>query len=129
MADLKIQLAEWTILVTIDPPSVDSELATQVVNLIIQVANEQSVDNIPGVLLRAWFARLRSLKVFLQDHRYESFSSRISCSKRGLVDFVGAIGHALFGLATDSSVLECRSFQAGTENDCSSGGPIDNTGK
>ena len=35
VADLKIQSAEWTILVTIDPPSEDSELVTQVVNLII----------------------------------------------------------------------------------------------
>ena len=68
VADLKIQSAEWAILVTIDPPSVDSELATQVVNLIIQVANKQSADNIPGGLLQAWFARLCSFKVYLQDH-------------------------------------------------------------
>ena len=61
VTDEKIQSAEWTILVPINPPSMDSELAKQVVNLIIQVSNKQSADHIPRVLLHAWFARLRSL--------------------------------------------------------------------
>ena len=46
--------------------------------------------------------------MYLQDHQYESFSSWSSNSKRGLLDFVGAIGHTLLGLATDSSILEGR---------------------
>ena len=118
--ELKVQSGEWTLLVTIDPPYVDPELVRQTTALLNKLSDPETWITLPGPSIRAWSARLRYVRTFLHEHKYESLTreprQQSSRQERGLFDFIGSIGHTLFGLATDSSVYQCREAVARTRN-------------
>ena len=102
---LRIQLNEWTILVTSDFPSVDPELSKQVTVLIIELSQSQTWEVLPGPMIRAWISCLQSVQTYLHDNQYTS--PIVDRQRRSPFNFVGELGHSLFGLAIDSSIKEC----------------------
>ena len=106
---LQVQSAEWTILVVIEPPTEAPLILSNVVSLINPLERAFRMNSITSLDYRSWLARLRFLKSYLRTHKYVSSAPmRPRHTRRGLMNIFGEIGHTLFGLATDSSVEECR---------------------
>ena len=105
--DLLVQSAEWTVLVVIDAPTLDPLLLRSINTVLRQSAQALSLGIISADSHQAWVSRLRSAKSYILNHSIPPPSSSTR-SKRGWFDFVGWIGHTLFGLATDDSVKACR---------------------
>ena len=51
----------------------------------------------------------------LVDYQFLEKNTTRRRPRRGWFDFVGQIGHKMFGLATDSSVCDCRRLLASTQ--------------
>ena len=104
---LRVQTAEWTILVVIDNPVVDPELLRSLTSVIDRVKWAMEKGVITKYQHNSWLGRLGFLKSYLETHQVSQtpHNRRI---KRGWFDIVGRIGSTLFGLATSDSIEECR---------------------
>ena len=106
---LRVQTAEWTLLVIIDAPELDPKLLQNIDMIMVQAEQALIKGIIPHVQYRSWLLRLQSIKSYILNHRMvSSATSEHTREKRGLIDFVGQVGHTLFGLATDDSIEECH---------------------
>ena len=105
---LRVQSAEWTVLVVIDNPKLDPGLVRNI-NLVMAQA-KKAVDN--DIIARpqstSWTGRLKYLKSSLAQGLVLPPKSQMRRFPRGWFNILGQIGHTLFGLATDDSIAECR---------------------
>ena len=111
---LRVQTAEWTVLVVIDNPSLDPKLLPNIEIMVdsIQQAGRRGLIN--SFQCRSWTGRLQFLRTYLTVSSPDTSSVSPKRSKRGWFNFMGAIGHTLFGLATDDSIERCRQAIAAT---------------
>ena len=109
-SNLRVQTAEWTILVVIDRPTLDPKLQPNIEIMMDSVQQASRDKLITLVQSKSWSGRLHFLQTYLRDSEVSELSQSASSSrpKRGWFNFVGAIGHTLFGLATDDSIEQCR---------------------
>ena len=104
---LQVQSAEWTVLVVIEPPKVDTTLIRNIDIVRAQLEQAQARKVVSGIQAASWRGRLSFLDNFLQ--KVDSINNvSPKREKRGWFDFMGQIGHTMFGLATDDSIEECR---------------------
>ena len=113
--ELRVQSAEWTVLVVIDQPNLDPSLLSTINEVMKQARVATAKELITTMQNRAWLGRLRALKAYMFDHQQSANITPKRRLRRGWLDFVGQIGHTLFGLATDSSVRDCRQLVAHTQ--------------
>ena len=105
---LRVQSSEWTILVVMETPLLDPDLMRNINMMIGQVRLANAKGLITASQRESWKGRLKFLKVHLQGIGAGSKVTVPRRVKRGWFDFIGQIGHTLFGLATDDSIEQCR---------------------
>ena len=109
---LRVQSAEWTVLVVIETPQIDPTLVKNIGIVLGQITKAHTQGIISNVQSVSWIGRLNFLKTYLgrgSGNLYEaSTPSTPTRVRRGWMDFMGQIGHTMFGLATDDSIAECR---------------------
>jgi hypothetical protein len=97
-ADIVLKAKEYRIIVTIDKTVINTK---PILNVLEEMARSSGVEG--AVYLKN--------RVRIMQHEVQSVERWVRSharSKRGLVDGVGLITHALFGLATDGEVKEVR---------------------
>ena len=105
---LKIQEAEWTVLVTLDRPQLKTPIKEYFDKIMAEIQNPKYINKIPHREKKIWTKRLQAkmeLIAAVNDRAQPGKSNRVT---RGLANFVGNIAHGLFGLATDQGLDEIK---------------------
>lgn len=97
---MQAKVAEWTLVVTIDPPKAPHGLSAIINGLKDTVG---TIKNVSSITRRYWKERIK------EAERTLSPGPRISHrGRRSLFGIGGKALHSLFGVATDSDVLALR---------------------
>ena len=108
---IRLRYAEWTILVTLQPPYLPSSIFHDIVNLQKQLKMLKPYTPIEKDSIVSWSHRLDYSKSVILSSTKGLANPMIDSSptKRcGLLDFGGELLHTVFGTATDKSVEDCR---------------------
>ena len=107
--ELRAQISEWTVLVTLEPPEKPATLLDHVsaVEECLRLSNVSQVLSDDTRL--AWNLRLSNLRASLSAPMPSSDTTpRPSRARRGLLDIGGTLLHEIFGVATSAELEKFR---------------------
>ena len=106
---LKVQVAEWTVLVTLDQPKVDTTMLSQYELIKSNINKARTFHTVTRGEANQWIQRLdrkqRTLQNLITATVHGSTDRRV---KRGVINLGGSFLQWLFGTATDADIQACR---------------------
>ena len=108
---IRLRYAEWTILVTLQPPYIPSSNFHDVVDLQRKLRTLKPYTPIEKDSIVSWSHRLNYSKSVILSSTKGLIDPMIDSSprkRRGLLDFGVELLHAIFCTVTDKSVEDCR---------------------
>ena len=84
---------------SLEAPSGRPELEACLNDFKHSLDNLEYINNIPNITRKTWGHRIQQLEDMMGAH-----SAPVSRSKRGLFNFVSAVGQKLYGFATEAEV-------------------------
>ena len=107
--ELRAQVTDWTVLVTLEPPETPTPLLERATALENFLHRSNVSHLLTNTTLTAWNTRLFNLRTSLSPSMpLPNINPRPSRARRGLLDFGGHLLQELFGVATMAEVEKYR---------------------
>ena len=103
-AEIRAQVATWTVLVTLDVPEPERDLHHKLHGFRTVLAKLYAMSPVPAAVRQEWEQRIKDIELSMSPQRSRART------KRGLFDIIGKVSTLLFGTANEDQVKECRRY-------------------
>ena len=102
----RAHIATWTVLVTINLPTVDPTMLRRLRDLKAIIPAETAAYNQLEPMRQLWDSRIQEIEDTL--HSVNQVTTEHNRHKRGLINIIGTIANKLFGIATEEQVKQLQ---------------------